>query len=310
MDREPSQVPSSRGGQHSVGPERPTAGGDDPFVHARPPDVPLVIDPVPPGMSVARVSLTDVTHGVGDTATLYGDPGLSDTLDGPTLLVGVSTGSAVVGGPRLTGPTVPLGDGTGHLVSDGDRTWVAGPGEAPDQVYYVVARGVPDADLIAAAAGADFGDPADSVAYPPTLADDAVPPALAPLVTGRPGDGPFSAAGEWVDLRTGGDVPAGDTWIRVSAVQASPRLAALWGFWAVDAGGTEIRGAAGSAGSLPGIILWSDAVGAVWAEDGLVISVIGTAGSDELVATVVDALRPGTPAEVLELQEQVVDGLV
>lgn len=282
------------------GPERPSAAGDGLVVESRPISTPLVIDPLPSDMSVTRASYnrTDV-YGL-DMATLYGDPDLPDTLDGPVLLVGTSAGSAVIGGPRTDGPdvrTVDLDGQAAQVVPDGDRTWVTVRLDGEDLISYVVARGVPDDELVRAAAGADFE------ASPPMLDAGAVPPGLVPLVAGQPGDGPFSAIGEWVDLAQG------ESRVRVSAVEATPRLAALWGFWTVDTEGTVIRGEPGSSGAMPGIILWEDAVGQVWAEDGLVISVIGTAGAEEVVDAVARALRPGSQEEFDALAGTVIDSL-
>jgi len=54
----------------------------------------------------------------------------------------------------------------------------------------------------------------------------------------------------------------------------------------------------GSVGDMDGIGLGQDARGWVWAEDGMVLSVITYGGSDELVDQVVASLRVGTDAEL------------
>lgn len=71
-----------------------------------------------------------------------------------------------------------------------------------------------------------------------TIAVDAVPPGLEPLIVGSPQDGPFT-------YNVGERVRHGDsTTVYLSAVRADPRLSALWGFWADDPSGTMVRGPA------------------------------------------------------------------
>jgi len=95
----------------------------------------------------------------------------------------------------------------------------------------------------------------------------------------------------------------GDTaLVRVFAVRADPRLAALWGFWAADAAGTTVRGQPGSVGDMDGILFGQGARGQVWAEGGMVFSVIAQGGPDELLGQVVASLRVGTAAELEEMR--------
>jgi hypothetical protein len=84
----------------------------------------------------------------------------------------------------------------------------------------------------------------------------------------------------------------------VSAVRADPRLAALWGFWADDPTGTVVRGQPGSVGDMPGVYLGDHARGQVWAEDGMVLSVVAAPAADDVVDQMVRNLRIGTADEL------------
>ncbi len=271
-----------------VGPARPAAGGDEVVVDTLPLDAPFLLDQVPEELLITELSYDPPEEGTDwGRATLYGDPVLADTLDGPVLLVGTSGGSAQIGGPRYEAPgeQVDLGGRTGTVVLDGDRTWVVIQGN--DHVEFVVGRGIDEDELIEAARGADFGSTTA------TLAPDAVPAGLAPLIAGGPPDGPGPGLGEHMFLL--GD----STWISVTAVRADQRLAALWGFWVDDAAGTVIRGEPGSAGVLRGTYLGGPAApGRVWAEDGMVLAVVVTldeAGrGTDLLEQVVSGLRMAT----------------
>ncbi|SDF73059.1 hypothetical protein SAMN05660662_3145 [Blastococcus aurantiacus] len=283
------------------GPTRPAAGGEDLVVDALPLEAPVVLDPVPEGLLLTGLSSGPPPGGDGfepARATLYGDPELADTLDGPVLLVGTTSGSASLAGPQEGSAgerEVDLGGRTGRVVRDSDRTWVLIDGN--DYREFVVGRGIGEDELITAARGADFASPTA------TLAEDAVPAGLEPLVAGSPQDGPYSS-GVGLSMSLQGD----QTWISVSAVRADPRLAALWGFWVEDATGTELRGSVGSAGNLQDAnVGGSEARGRVWAEDGTVFSVVmdGPEDADEVLDQVVANLRAGTPAEAEELDRQV-----
>ena len=285
-----------------LGPVRPAAGGEDLVVDALPLDAPVLLDPVPDGLLLTDLSYQPPDDGYEPSrATLYGDPALADTLDGPVLLVGTSSGSAQIAGPRRNAPgerDVDLDGRTGRLVIDGDRTWVLIEGN--DYTEFVVGRGIDEAELVAAARGADFG------AATATLAPDAVPAGLEPLVAGGPPDGPGPGPGEHMFLL------GESTWISVVAVRADPRLAALWGFWADDATGTVVRGEPGSAGTLRGTYQGGpEAPGRVWAEDGMVLAVVVSldeAGQgEELLDRVVGSLRVGTWAEFEALRQQIAE---
>ncbi len=271
------------------GPNRPAAGGDPLIVDTDRLAAPVVVDPMPAGFSVLQSRYNPPDSGYPPSrATLYGDPALADTLDGPVLLVGSSSGSAVMGGPPRGTPgerRLDLGGKEGWLVHVGDRTWVGVDPDGQDYVEFVVARGVRDEDVIRAAETADFG--ADTA----TVAVDAVPPGLQPLIAGSPRDGPYSGIGEFIRF------DSDSATVYVSAVRADPRLAALWGFWADDPSGTLVRGQPGSVGTMDGIGLGQDARGHVWAEGGMVLSVIAYGGDEELLDQVVGSLRVGTTAE-------------
>jgi hypothetical protein len=285
------------------GPVRPAAGGKPLVVDPLPLDAPMVLDPIPDGLRVRQ--LENVTADPGPqpyrTATLYGDRSLDDTLDGPVLLVGKSSGSASIGGPPCCeGRTVDLGDREGLLVHEADRTWVnIDPGRS-DYVEFVVGRGLPDDALITAAAGAGFGT--DMAPETATLAPEAAPTGLEPLVVGAPADGPFTAgAGEVIVL------DGESTTIHISAVRADPRLSALWGFWTDDAAGTVVRGQPGSLGVLHGSYVGNRGRGYVWAENGLVLSVISTGGRHEYLDEVVRSLRVGTMVEFEGMRRAAID---
>jgi hypothetical protein len=260
----------------------------------------MVLDQIPNGFAL-RTLQVDVGSQSGHTApraTLYGDPTLEDTLDGPVLLVGTSSGSAVLGGPPPPGDrTVDLGEREGWVVHEADRIWVGVVDPvSTDYVQFVVGRGLDEEALIVAATGADFSTTT------PVLARSAVPDGLAPLIAASPSDGPFAwPEGEQFML-------AGESGtVEVSAVRAEPRLAALWGFWTDDAGGTVIRGQAGSVGALHGSPLGEDARGYVWAEDGMVLSVIGVGSGDEVVDDILRDLRVGTVTEVEAMRRAALD---
>lgn len=284
------------------GPARPAAGGDDLVVDALPLEAPVVLDPVPDGLLVTQVSYNPLGSGSDyeaesggyepGRATLYGDPDLADTLDGRVLLVGTSEGSASLAGPGYDAPgkDVDLGGRTGRLVQEGDRTWVVVDGN--DYREFVVGRGIGEDELVEAARGADFGSTTA------TLDDDAVPAGLAPLVTGSPTDGPGGGPGEQMTIQGNG------SYLFVSAVRADPRLSALWGFWTEDPTGTLVRGLAGSVGTLTTESGRPERRGWIWAEDGMVLSVVAQ-DDDESGGTldlVVDNLRVGTVAELEALE--------
>ena len=286
------------------GPARPGAGGADLVVDALPLEAPVILDPVPEGLLLTGLAYDAPDESYEPSrATLYGDPDLADTLDGPVLLVGTSSGSATIAGPPYDVPgerDVDLGGRPGRVVPDTDRTWVVIDG--PDSIAFVVGRGIDEDALVEAARGADFGSATAS------LAPDSVPAGLEPLVAGSPQDGPRSDSGESMSLQGDG------LYVRVSAVRADPRLAALWGFWVEDAAGTAVRGHPGSAGDLQGANVGDpDARGRVWAEDGLVLSVVVTGGAegtraanaDVLLDRVVDGLRVGTWEEFEALDGEI-----
>jgi hypothetical protein len=273
------------------GPVRPAAGGAALAVDVQNPDQPMVLDALPAGLVLQQLQSMSPDGGYQPYgAALYGDPDIPDTLDGPVLLLGTSTGSANLGGPPSGPPgdrRVDLGGRDGWIVHEKDRTWLGVGGYDGEHVEFLVGRGIDEEALITAARGADFDTPT------PTLIAGAVPEGLAPLIAGSPGDGPYAGpAGERVVLS--GD----DGTVIISAVRADPRLATLWGFWTDDAVGTAVRGRAGSRGDMHGIYWGRTARGDVWAEDGLVLSVIGLSGGARYVDQVVRDLRRGTPAEL------------
>lgn len=64
----------------------------------------------------------------------------------------LSRGSAVIGGPPgSAGRPVEFGLADGFLLKEGDRTWVSIPTEGQDYTQFVVARGVPEDQLVRAA---------------------------------------------------------------------------------------------------------------------------------------------------------------
>lgn len=237
---------------------------DDVVVDVAPPVAPMVLDSVPAGFDVRRVSAGPIEQPSPDfdplfnSATLYADPSIADPLDGPALLVGTSSGSAMIGGPDPTMPgarkvDVDIGYGPATLVPAGDRTWVVVPTPYQDHIAYVIGRGVDEDELLAAARSADY------LGKPPSLAPGTAPAGLVPVVAGSPGDGPTSWQGEEVELLVD------DVLVEVSVVEADPALAKLWGFWAVGAGEpVDVRGAA--AGPMPGANIGTDAYGMVWAD--------------------------------------------
>ncbi len=272
------------------------AGGGDLLVDALPLEAPVVLDPVPDGLLLTNIQYEDPGGEYApQSATLYGDPALADTLDGPVLLLGSSEGSAYSTGPNheTGGREVDRGGRTGRVVPDGDRTWVLIEGN--EYVEFVVGRGIDEEDLVEAARGADFGS------TPRTIASDAVPSGLEPLVAGGPPDGP-GAAGLGEQLHLEGELGS----VSVFAVRADPRLAALWGFWTGDTTGTSVRGRPGWAGSLAGSYL-GGAEGQVWAEDGLVLAVVGRDASPDLLDQAVQAVRVGTWAEFEAFRRQIID---
>ena len=295
------------------GPARPPAGGGDIVVDDEPLEAPVLLDPVPDGLLLTGLSydppgsylLHNETSGRYEPsrATLYGDPDLADTLDGPVLLVGTSSGSASIAGPGYGAPGEPvdLGGGrTGRVVPDTDRTWVVI--EYNDVTHFVVGRGIGDDELVEAARSADFASATTA------LAPAAIPEGLEPLVAGSPQDRPGGGTGELIRLQSG------SSFVSVHAVAADPRLAALWGFWVEDATGTSVRGHPGSAGALQDAnVSDAEARGRVWAENGMVLSVIVAAGPDrdragdreQILNRVVEALRVGTWEEFEALDGEI-----
>ena len=283
------------------GPARPAAGGEDLVVDALPLEAPVILDPVPEGLLVTEVSYNRLGSGADydasagghepGRATLYGDPDLVDTLDGPVLLVGRSEGSASLAGPEYDAPgeDVDLGGRTGRVVQEVDRTWVVIDGN--DYREFVVGRGIGEDELVAAARGADFGSPTA------TLASDSVPAGLEPLIAGSPEDGPGGGPGELMTIQGNG------SYLSVSVVRADPRLSALWGFWTEDSTGTLVRGRAGSVGTLSADVGRPEVRGWIWAEDGTVLAVVAGGAGDlgGTVDQVLENLRVGTWAEFEEM---------
>jgi hypothetical protein len=284
------------------GPGRPAARGADLVVDPQYPEQPMVLDAIPDGLVVQSLRSDPPSSEYSPyRAVLYGDPSLADTLDGPVLLLGTSAGSASIGGPPLNRPgdrKVDVGDRPGWVVHDSARTWVGMAGDGEDSVEFVVGRGLGDDALVVAARGADFSS------QTPTLAPDAVPAGLEPLIAGSPSDGPGAGpSGELIVL-------AGDSGaVVISAVTADPRLSALWGFWTDDPVGTVIEGVPGSRGDMHGNSFGQEASGAVWAADGLVLSVVGLDDGARFVDEVVRDLRPGTVAELEAMHRGALDRL-
>lgn len=278
------------------GPDRPAAGGPELVVDGQALGAPVVLDEVPNGLGVWGVRYSRSEDGYPpQRATLYGDPSFADTLDGPLVLVGTSEGSASLGGPPEPagdGESVDLGSRDGFLKRSGDLTWIGIPGN--DYVEFVVGRGVADEELIRAAAGAQFTG--DSTA----IATDSIPAGLEPLISAGGRDGPYALdVGETLVL----EVPDGShSRLIAYIVRADPRLAAIWGFWTADAGGTTIRGQPGSAGELVGNPGDETEPARVWAEAGMVFSVQARGSAIPYLDTVVRSLRVGTEAELAAMR--------
>ncbi|MBA3523093.1 MAG: hypothetical protein H0T85_00770 [Geodermatophilaceae bacterium] len=222
---------------------------------------------------------------------LYGDPADDDTLDGRTLIVSTSGGSAAIGGPRIgiDPERIDVGNRRGVLVHDGDRTWFSFDTDRQDYVEFVGARGLTDDEVLAAAAGAVFAGPSESIG------PEALPSDLRPLSSSARID-----CGEMISLGDG----RGAIWVNV--VRAEPRLASVWGWWVRDRTGAAIRGRPGSAGTLHGTALGDQA--RIWAENGVVISVIGRDADPAALDAVTAALRPGSAAEFARMQESLLAG--
>nr|MBA2554479.1 hypothetical protein [Geodermatophilaceae bacterium] len=233
----------------------------------------------------------------GQQATLYGDPDLGDTLDGPLLLVGSTARSASIGGPPGSaedGRVVDLGDHDGFLIGEADWTWVADTSDGQDYVEFVVGRGVDDQELIRAAAGAQFTGNSTAIAA------DSVPAGLQPLISAGGRDGPYAlGVGETLVLEV---LDGSHARVIGYIVRADPRLAAMWGFWAADSDGTMIRGQPGSAGDLVGNPGDDAEPARVWAEAGMVFSVQARGSAIAYLDDVVNGLRVGTEAELASMQ--------
>lgn len=287
---------------------------DDVVVAAAPPITPLVLDPVPDGVKVRRVTAGAIEQPSADldqftySATLYGDPHAADPLGGPVLLIGTSSGSATIAGPRTdvagTHPVdIDIGFGGATFVPDGDRSWVVIPAGYEDYVAFVIGRGVAEEDLVAAARAADF------LGAPPTIDAGALPAGLVTLVAGVPGDGPGSWQGEQVEFMVDG------VSIHVSVVRADPQLATLWGFW-VRSESDAVDGPSRRSGPMPGTKAGDDAYGVVWAGGGNVVSVVGlevtlSGRGPDAIGAIVDpiaaALLEGTHAELAAIAELVLE---
>ena len=292
------------------GPQRPTAVGGDPQVTAERLAEPILLDEIPTPLRVTSVNYNEGGRFADGESTLYADPDRADTRDGPLLIVGYGSGSACLPGPPESADTedVDLGEYDGRLTRIGEYVFVGSYGN--DVVSFVLARGVPEDEVVAAAAtlNPESGGGADGdqgTALPP----EAVPAGLAAVMTGPGDSGAFSDAGEQLYL-SGGSGPEAPR-VSVTIVRADPRLAALWGAWLDDPEGTTIRGAAGSAGPVLVTYCGFPAIGRVWAEDGLVFAVEGRDGADApLVDAVAAGLRPGTDEELAALQGSVIDAPV
>ena len=287
---------------------------DDVVVVAAPPITPLVLDPVPDGVKFRRVTAGPIEQPSADfdqftsSATLYGDPHAADPLGGPVLLIGTSSGSATIAGPRTdvagTHPVdIDIGFGGATFVPDGDRSWVMIPAGYEDYAAFVIGRGVSEDELVAAARAADF------LGAPPTIDAGSLPAGLVTLVAGVPGDGPGSWQGEQVEFMVEG------VSIQVSVVRADPQLATLWGFW-VRSESDAVDGPSRRSGPMPGTKAGDDAYGVVWADGGNVVSVVGLEGTlsgrgPDAIGAIVDpiaaALLEGTHAELAEIAELVLE---
>ncbi len=274
------------------GPDRPPAGGPELIVDGQPLAAPVVLDEVPAGLRVWGVDYNPSDdRPPAHRITLYGDPSFADTLDGRLVLVGSSSGSASLGGPpggAADGESVDLGGKDGFLIRSGELTWIGIPGN--DSVEFVVGRGVGDEELIRAAAGAQFG------AVTATIAADSVPAGLEPLIAAGGRDGPGGGARESIALEV---LDGSQSRVIVSIARADPRLAAVWGFWTGDPGGTMIRGQPGSAGDLVGTGHDEEVEpGRVWAEAGMVFVARARGSAVPYLDDVVNSLRAGTEAEL------------
>jgi hypothetical protein len=265
-----------------------------------PPHAPLLPRVLPEGFYVDDVTVGEAADAGGSRALLIGSPERgAGPGSGPVIVVGGSWGSASIAGPSsAAGEPVPdlgVADSfTPYVVDDGPWTWVVfndDPGCIEDCRDYVAGRGVPGEDLIAVARGTNYEDAG------PVVDPDALPAGMAPLVTAEPADGVLTSGGAQISL---GSADGGR--ISIQQVDAAAGLAALWGFWIDDAYGASIRGRSGWAGEVGATYEGGDH-GRVWAEDGMVVAVLGWRVSGSEVDEVIDGLSPGTPDELVALRD-------
>jgi hypothetical protein len=293
------------GGDGGGGGDAGTGPDADPVeVTPTPPRAPLVPEALPEGFVVEGVTTGGTAPDEpGSRSLLIGDPDREPGPDaGPAIVVGESSGSASIAGPASADgePVSDLGIADSfdpYVADDGPWTWVVfddAPGCIEDCLDYVAGRGVSDEDLIAVARGTDYGDAG------PVVDPGAIPDGMAPLVTAEPSDGMRTTRGAGVSLRS-----ADGGWMEIQQVEAPAELAALWGFWVDDAGGTTIRGGPGWAGRAGLTYEGGDEV-RVWVEDGTVVAVLGWGVDGDIVDEVVDGLRAGTPDDLVALGGEVV----
>ena len=277
------------------------AAGEPVDVVPRPPARPLVPGELPAGFRVSRVAVGDEDPRQS-RALLLGPAGRDPAaVDAPLVVAGSSSGSASIAGPydvpRRTVDDLGVDGPAGSYVAyDGPWTWVVFNAEMDcyeDCLDYVAGRGIDDDDLVAIARATDFGDAR------PQVDPAALPGDLVPLATVPPADGVRTSGVARVDIEADGRPGAG--LLTVQMAEADPWLAALWGFW-VD-GEAEPRGHPGRAGRAGATIEEADAA-RMWVEGGTLVTVLGWGVDDATMDAVVDGLRPGTPADLVALQDE------
>ena len=227
------------------GPLRPAAGGADLLAEAQLLEQPMVLDRIPDGLEL-RARQDDVgsqSEHSSSLATLYADHTPEETLDGPVLLEGTSSGTAAMARPHCGLPVAAL--------TPRGRRGLCRPGGRPDLGRRGRSRlhGLcPVRRRPWAGGGADRGRSGRRLQQDHARPGARRRPRRSDTADRRqPFRRPLRLAGGRA-VHAGGRVGR----VEVSAVRVEPRLAALWGFWTDDAAGAVIRGHAGSRGDLHG----------------------------------------------------------
>lgn len=230
---------------------------------------------------------------------LYGQPGVGDPLDGSMLVVGTAFHDAVPVVPTTGTAGFRAADLGGRTVAVGrDRVWTWVTWHLPDCVDecqgFVVGRKLSEDEVLQAARGAT----ADQ--NRPTVAPDALPRGLEPLVSGGFNLTGFSLAGaQLVDWSSGGGRV-------VLTVAPDDRLGLIMRFW-MDGESVRIRGEVGSSGRTAKLGVGDSLQARAWSESGRALLVVSVRVSADALDRFAADLRGARDGEWEQVRGRTLD---